>query len=29
MDAPNSKQLRPINSFGDDLPGVGERVFEF
>ncbi len=29
MDAPNSKQLRPINSYGDDTPGVGERVFEF
>lgn len=29
MDAPNSRQLRPINAFGDDLPGVGERVFHF
>ena len=29
MDAPNSRQLRPINSYGDDVPGVGERVFEF
>lgn len=29
MDAPNSRQLRPINSYGDDTPGVGERVFEF
>lgn len=29
LDAPHSRQLRPINSFGDDVPGVGERVFEF
>lgn len=29
MDAPNSRQLRPINSYGDDTPGVGERLFEF
>lgn len=29
MNAPNSRQLRPINSYGDDTPGMGERVFEF
>ena len=29
MDRPDSKQLRPINAFGDNVPGVGERVFEF
>ena len=29
MDTANSRQLRPINSYGDDTPGAGEKVFEF
>lgn len=29
MDAPNSRQLRPINAFWEDTPGVGSRIFTF
>lgn len=27
MDQPESRQLRPSNFLGDNLPGKGERVF--
>jgi len=29
MDRPDSKQLRPINSFWDDIPGTGDKIFTF
>ncbi len=28
MDAPDSKQLRPANLIGENLPGVGHRVYD-
>lgn len=28
MDAPNSRQLRPANLIGENLPGVGHRVYD-